>query len=894
MHSIGKTIAELHAMLKLYEKGIPKKAKTLVVLAIRIRKIQKNSMKKPQGAKGKTKFTYAPKPKIPPPPKIDNPAKDSICHYYKEGLRRRRKLKHGALNMYVGNRMRSAVEAIGSFDLILSNRLVIVLDNCHYAPSITRGVVFVSRLVDNCYMHTFLNYGIFVMKDGVFYLNAILHDGIYEIDMQNLYPNVSSIYNVSNKRAKHVLDSTYLCHCHLGHINKKRIEKLQRDGILQPTDDESFKKCKSCISEKMARKPFSHQVERAKELLGLIHTDVCGPFKTVSREGASYFITFSDDFSHYGYVYLMKHKHEVFETFKVFQNEVENQLGKKIKVIRSEQGGEYLSHEFRISAYSPYTPQHNGVSKRMNLTLLEMVRSMMNSTTLPKSFLGICSRVCCSHTQHGSNQKELLRMEIMGYYFYNPHKNKIFVARYAEFFESNLDLQEVSGSNGLLKASRSEVGLELLQEYDTMRGSNKPPNYKAALSDPESDKWLDAMNAKMQSMKDNQVWCVVDLPPNGRTVRSKWLFKKKTDMDGNVHTFNARRVAKGYTQTYDVDYGETLSPVADIRAIKILLAISAFYDYEILQMMSKFAFLNGHLSDDQASRRWNKRFDKEIKKVGFTQNPDEPCVCLKASGSSVSFLVLYVDEILIMGNNVTILQDIKSWLCVSNVVRLLRWLKGVFNTIITSLKALNESFLSRNHVRKFLRAIPIKWHPNVTAIEESKDLSTLPLDELIGNLKVYEVVLEKDSEISKNKKEKYKSLALKARKVLSEEEASSSDSEDEEYAMAVRDIKKFFRRRGKFVRQPHDDKKNFRKVKEDKKEKEDRRCFKCGDPNHFIIDCPKHFFNDQKAFVVGCWSDSEEDTEKEEVCLMTHDTNEVLSDTPYYSSSSLDNESWQK
>ncbi|GJR02192.1 zf-CCHC domain-containing protein [Tanacetum coccineum] len=148
----------------------------------------------------------------------------------------------------------------------------------------------------------------------------------------------------------------------------------------------------------------------------------------------------------------------------------------------------------------------------------------------------------------------------------------------------------------------------------------------------------------------------------------------------------------------------------------------------------------------------------------------------------------------------------------------------IFNTIITSLKELDESFSSRNHVRKFLWALPTKW---------------------------------------RLKKEKYKSLALKARKVLSEEEASSLDSEDEEYAMAVRDFKKFFRRRGKFVCQPHDDKKNFRKVKEDKKEKEDRRCFKCGDPNHFISDCPTHSFNDQKAFVVGCWSDSKEDTIEE-------------------------------
>ncbi|GJT80806.1 zf-CCHC domain-containing protein [Tanacetum coccineum] len=86
---------------------------------------------------------------------------------------------------------------------------------------------------------------------------------------------------------------------------------------------------------------------------------------------------------------------------------------------------------------------------------------------------------------------------------------------------------------------------------------------------------------------------------------------------------------------------------------------------------------------------------------------------------------------------------------------------------------------------------------------------------------------------------------------------------------------------------------NYPPSKRRQKEKDDRRCFNCGDPNHFISDCPKHSFNDQKAFVVGCWSDSEDDSKKEEICLMALDNNEVLSDTPYYSSSSLDNESWQ-
>nr|GFB32835.1 putative retrotransposon Ty1-copia subclass protein [Tanacetum cinerariifolium] len=124
----------------------------------------------------------------------------------------------------------------------------------------------------------------------------------------------------------------------------------------------------------------------------------------------------------------------------------------------------------------------------------------------------------------------------------------------------------------------------------------EPANYKAALLDPESKKWLDAMNVEMQSMKDNDVWVLVELSPNARTVRSKWLFKKKTDMD--VYIFKARLVAKGFTQTYGVDYEETFSPVADIRAIRILIVIAAYYDYEIWQMDVKTAFLNGHLFEE--------------------------------------------------------------------------------------------------------------------------------------------------------------------------------------------------------------------------------------------------------------------------------------------------------
>ncbi|GKC19088.1 hypothetical protein Tco_1021238 [Tanacetum coccineum] len=137
------------------------------------------------------------------------------------------------------------------------------------------------------------------------------------------------------------------------------------------------------------------------------------------------------------------------------------------------------------------------------------------------------------------------------------------------------------------------------------------------------------------------------------------------------------------------------------------------------------------------------------------------------------------------------------------------------------------------------------------AIEESKELTSLSLDELIGNLKVHEMIIKKDYEIVKGKVER-KSLALKAKKESTDKECSTSRSEDEEYAMAVRDFKKFFKRRGRFVRQPQNDKKMFQRSRDDKNGKSDIKCFRCGDPNHLIGEFPKlPRDKNQRAFVGG-------------------------------------------
>ena len=218
-----------------------------------------------------------------------------------------------------------------------------------------------------------------------------------------------------------------------------------------------------------------------------------------------------------------------------------------------------------------------------------------------------------------------------------------------------------------------------------------PMSFREAMDDPDKEKWQEAMNQEMESMYSNSVWELVDPPEDVRTIGCKWIYKKKRGANGQVETYKARLVAKGYTQKEGIDYEETFSPVAMLKSIRILLSIAASLDYEIWQMDVKTAFLNGYLNEDiymsqpdgfvetgqeqkvckllksiyglkQASRSWNLRFDEIIKTYGFEQNIDEPCVYKLINEQTVVFLVLYVDDILLIGNNVKVLTDVKNWL----------------------------------------------------------------------------------------------------------------------------------------------------------------------------------------------------------------------------------------
>ena len=156
----------------------------------------------------------------------------------------------------------------------------------------------------------------------------------------------NSVVTIPSKRKEPSSNPTILWHMRLGHINLNRINRLVKDGILDNLVLKPMPVCESCIEGKMTKRPFPPKGNRSSELLELVHTDVCGPINIRAHGGYEYFITFTDDHSRYGYVYLMHYKSNSFEKFKEYRTEVEKQLGKPIKAIRSDRGGEYLSNDF--------------------------------------------------------------------------------------------------------------------------------------------------------------------------------------------------------------------------------------------------------------------------------------------------------------------------------------------------------------------------------------------------------------------------------------------------------------------------------------------------------------------------------------------------------------------
>ncbi|KAJ9545871.1 hypothetical protein OSB04_025578 [Centaurea solstitialis] len=290
-------------------------------------------------------------------------------------------------NVKMGNHGLSKIVGVGDVCLKFDTGMELVLQNVKHVPDMRLNVLSAGLLDDEGY-NNFGN-GRWKLTRG----SLIVARGKKSPKLYMTYPKISN--NVVN--AVENTDMIDLWHKRLGHMSEKGMSLLSKRNVLSGVHDVRLKKCSHCLAGKQNRVSFkSHPPSRKDNILDLVHSDVCGPMKTRTLGGCSYFVTFIDDHSRKVWVYTLKSKDQVFDVFKQFHASVERQTGKKLKYIRTDNGGEYIGrfdaycreHGIRHQKSPPKTPQLNGLAERMNRTLVERVRCLLSHAELPKSFWG--------------------------------------------------------------------------------------------------------------------------------------------------------------------------------------------------------------------------------------------------------------------------------------------------------------------------------------------------------------------------------------------------------------------------------------------------------------------------------------------------------------------------
>lgn len=266
------------------------------------------------------------------------------------------------------------------------------LRNVLYVPDLNGSLLSVKEIVKKGLLIEFKESKCFILNK-----NKVVAEGILK---ENLYILCEATNN-ETYISQSCFGCVHLWHRRLGHRNITDIKKLEQLGAgicIEKCNDNDF--CDTCAKSKLTRTPFPKaSLDRSKEILNIIHSDVCGPFQVKSRSGKRYFLSFIDDYSRYSKVYVLSTKNEVFSKFKEFHKEVENFTNKKLKILRCDNGGEYINDELKsylkmfgiiLQTTVPYCPEQNGIAERKNRTLVEMVRAMLSGANLSKSLWAEC------------------------------------------------------------------------------------------------------------------------------------------------------------------------------------------------------------------------------------------------------------------------------------------------------------------------------------------------------------------------------------------------------------------------------------------------------------------------------------------------------------------------
>jgi len=293
--------------------------------------------------------------------------------------------------LFMGNSATAEIKGEGDVVLKMTSGKELKLTKVLYVPEIRKNLVSGSLLNKFGFKIVFESDKVVLTKNGMFVGKGYALDGMFKLNVMVTKNDM----NKASTSSAYIVESSNVWHGRLGHVNFDSIRRLIKLNSIPTFHIDSKYKCETCVEAKLTRSSFQ-TIERKTNPLDLIHTDVCD-LKTIPTRGMyKYFITFIDDSTKYCYVYLLKSKDEALEKFIIYKNEVENQPNKKIKVVRSDKGGEYVSpyaefcsqhgiiHEFT----APYSPQQNGTAERKNRTLKEMVNAMLISSGVNQNMWG--------------------------------------------------------------------------------------------------------------------------------------------------------------------------------------------------------------------------------------------------------------------------------------------------------------------------------------------------------------------------------------------------------------------------------------------------------------------------------------------------------------------------
>lgn len=261
-------------------------------------------------------------------------------------------------------------------------------DKTLYVPDLKHNLVSTSKTTDSGCKVLMEGNRALISRKGEVLIEGYKHDNIYIVDLYKDKILANSVKKCDEKDFK-------LWHGRYGHLNSRDLKKLSLCGMVNGLPNiKSYEiDCVTCIRGKQTRLPFPRKNEKSStEILQLVHTDLCGPMKSESMAGSLYFATFIDDFSRKVFVYFLRHKSQYLDKFKEFKISVENETGKRIKILRSDNAKELVSEQFskflkdngiKRQLTVEYTPQQNGIAERMNRTLIEMGRCYMLESDIP-------------------------------------------------------------------------------------------------------------------------------------------------------------------------------------------------------------------------------------------------------------------------------------------------------------------------------------------------------------------------------------------------------------------------------------------------------------------------------------------------------------------------------